>query len=413
MATLQTLPEELKVLIVSHLDIEPPCVSAILDKPSLSVLRNDDRPLKQLSLVSKQWRRLIRPLLLQHMRLHLDEWVQPGDPCEERESALTRSQDRYIDAVDAAATALISFCNAIKVPRDLQGLTLSTSFVFDPEYMDHLSSYSTNDFWRSMLAVLSPLRVTIVAPYHTLALILDTHSVRADKWAFPDMSIQVCELRRGAGHKSGDMSRTLLASGENSLPFNPLFTLVPWSEVVVSEGSALSAYSIYEFFNQRSPSIYKSLIGYPHALRRCGLRNTLDSIHLRVLFPFNSHVLSFEELSIGWKHVAFTFAPRPGDNVLDDETRVGKADLNDCWNEIEQIYTRAVHPTRSPLWSLRSRIESFTTGDYAIASIRDILDKGFRDWGPNTWKMTRPGKWEITDSCRALRKSHNDFEDEP
>ena len=67
------LPEEIKSQIVSHLDIEPPSCSATLqEKPRYSQIFNHPSPLKELSLVSKDWSARVRPVLFKNLRISLD-----------------------------------------------------------------------------------------------------------------------------------------------------------------------------------------------------------------------------------------------------------------------------------------------------------------------------------------------------
>jgi hypothetical protein len=73
MSNLDSLPEELQLLILQILDFPPPSSHRLRQEPSLSLTDSEDRTLKGLSLVSKRWRRLVLPTLFKHARLRLDE----------------------------------------------------------------------------------------------------------------------------------------------------------------------------------------------------------------------------------------------------------------------------------------------------------------------------------------------------
>lgn len=73
MANLNSLPEELQLLILEFLDSSPPSSSRLRQEPCLALTDSEDRTLKSLSLVSKRWRRLSLPTLFRYARLRLDK----------------------------------------------------------------------------------------------------------------------------------------------------------------------------------------------------------------------------------------------------------------------------------------------------------------------------------------------------
>ena len=72
MANLDSLPEELQLLILNFLDSPSPSSRRLRQEPSLALTDSEDQTLKRISLVSKRWRRLILPTLFKHARLRLD-----------------------------------------------------------------------------------------------------------------------------------------------------------------------------------------------------------------------------------------------------------------------------------------------------------------------------------------------------
>lgn len=74
---LNTLPEELLVHVISFLSPPAPSSLKIRHEPNLQLACSDYTPLKNLSLVSKQWRRLVLPALFRFSRLRVD--IPPRD----------------------------------------------------------------------------------------------------------------------------------------------------------------------------------------------------------------------------------------------------------------------------------------------------------------------------------------------
>jgi hypothetical protein len=72
MATINSLPEELQLLVIDFLDSPSPSSQKLRLEPSLSLTDSPDCTLKRLSLVSKRWRRLVLPTLFVYTRLRLD-----------------------------------------------------------------------------------------------------------------------------------------------------------------------------------------------------------------------------------------------------------------------------------------------------------------------------------------------------
>lgn len=82
MSSINALPEELQTLVISFLDSPSPSSRKLRLEPSLSLTNSPDSTLKQLSLVSKRWRRLVLPTMFIHTRLRLDAPPDLGwTPC--------------------------------------------------------------------------------------------------------------------------------------------------------------------------------------------------------------------------------------------------------------------------------------------------------------------------------------------
>ncbi|KAK4982566.1 hypothetical protein LTR66_009206, partial [Elasticomyces elasticus] len=84
------LPEELQLLVIDILDVEPPSWSKIDQEPSLALTDSADTPLKALSCASKHFRRLVMPVLFRCSRVRLDRtpWLRPQYGLVEHEARL-------------------------------------------------------------------------------------------------------------------------------------------------------------------------------------------------------------------------------------------------------------------------------------------------------------------------------------
>jgi hypothetical protein len=73
MANLNSLPEELQLLIIDFLDSPAPSSSRLRREPSLALTDSETRTLKYISLLSRRWRILVSPTLFKYARLRLDQ----------------------------------------------------------------------------------------------------------------------------------------------------------------------------------------------------------------------------------------------------------------------------------------------------------------------------------------------------
>lgn len=76
MTSLNSLPEELQLLIIDFLDSPSPSSSRLRREPSLALTDSENRTLKHISLISKRWRRLVLPTLFKYTRLRLDQPIR-------------------------------------------------------------------------------------------------------------------------------------------------------------------------------------------------------------------------------------------------------------------------------------------------------------------------------------------------
>ncbi len=189
--SLDNLPEEVLLSILTFLDAKPPSFLCARDEPSIASLESEAKPLKILSTVSHKWRRLVLPFLFQYMRLLLED-VDPfwndmfnGLPIFFTLAWGHRSLPTALDVFEFVdmynltelATSLVVYTNRI-VALDILS-----------EHGDQVVS-----LWDKVLQHFNPTRLVIIAPPLSLAGLTACHTDTADAWAFR-IPYQRIELR--------------------------------------------------------------------------------------------------------------------------------------------------------------------------------------------------------------------------
>ena len=154
-----------------------------------------------------------------------------------------------------------------------------------------------------------------------------------------------------------------------------------WTHVTLNEGSFLKAYGTYEYFERGPPSLVYSI---KHAfaptrahkfanfgMRRAYFPRSMQSFTYIAIFPFANHA-DFALLLPHLTEVDLQFAPEPSSTILDDKSRIGKAELSDCWQEMFSAYNDLA--TRMRTFAMTEEkfphLKKFTCRDYQIPSKR-------------------------------------------
>jgi len=259
MTHLNSLPEELQLLILEFLDSPPPSSTKLRQEPSLTLPDNEDQTLKRISLVSKRWRRLVLPTLFKYARLRLDrspriEW-NTCPACNGSISTTGKTHtaqphdlggiDRYhVDMVSAALSQRGSNSASVNlhagVPiEDEDGFETPTTFTWIQRFyhsmLDFLGILQDNDianvienfvlstdqmleaklhrfpheaadkdwrfpasaaFWAHLLGVIDPSTITIVAPPLDLACLTNCAVDTFGDWAFGEMDYHILTLQQ-------------------------------------------------------------------------------------------------------------------------------------------------------------------------------------------------------------------------
>ncbi|KAK3722496.1 hypothetical protein LTR37_002488 [Vermiconidia calcicola] len=457
------LPEELQLQIFQQLDSLPPSELKARQEPSLQVIRSAHHPLKDLSRVSKRWRRIVLPLLFKHACLRFDEPEPRGneicticglgsysspihtkfseaESCHvEMASAIARqttlqpcnlvspsSAVRTQGRAGEAATAVFALRSYHEVQdllafirKERLALTI-TSFVLVMEQMvaEKPSRYphesrewcylTAAEFWQQLLSVVDPERICILAPPVDLACLTNAAIDTVGDWAFSDMAFHFLELRQDSS-KSHTLTEPVNYKALAPRPArhpgfaaSSLVRLRPWAHVSLNEGSFLKAYGTYEFFERGPPSLVHSInhcfspLGrsYEYVPRSRPLF-TLRTFTYTAIFPFSNHV-DFRPMLPYIEELDVRFAPDVESGILDDRGRVGRAQLQDCWQELTSAYYAlcAVLSTHRMSEAVFPKLKKFVCGDSRVEGIREDLEELFTPLHLPVWAEMKPGVFE-------------------
>ena len=177
----------------------------------------------------------------------------------------------------------------------------------------------------------------------------------------------------------------------------------PWTHVSLNEGSFLQAYGTYEFFERGPPSLVHSIKlcfypdSHPDHRRADRVRRfpALRSFTYTGIFPFSNHA-SFFEMLPHLEELDVQYAPDPQSGILDDKERTGKAELQDCWQELVSAYhdlsteisTFGMSEARFP------KLKRVVCRDFRIRALQEELDEIFTPLCLPVWAEVERGVFE-------------------
>jgi hypothetical protein len=252
-ATIQTIPNEILVHIFGFLDGPHPSTLALLDEPTFEVTQAGVADLKAVSLVSKQWRQAILPVLFRHARLVVAKsaGVRP---------ALKQEIQPFIDFTRRGSL--------------YQVITSLTLVVEDKKVERPYRLNNIGTFWEALFDTIDPAELLIVAPVEALGALTSCNIYMEDAWAF-DSPCHYLRLQRPPVHDNSALSQNIALPGESckgyeakapktrediklsssSHEYPSLFEIRRWSSLLLNEGSFIKAYSTSEFWLRQPPSV--------------------------------------------------------------------------------------------------------------------------------------------------------------
>ncbi|KAF2493344.1 hypothetical protein BU16DRAFT_573689 [Lophium mytilinum] len=259
--TMNTLPTELLLHILSHLDVPPPSVTRFSHEPSILLTKAKSTPLKSLRLTSHRFHALATPILFRYCVLSLDhaplllpvdartldamqaaletlsphelgiytrmraklDATQPGAYREDFDTVMLEFVDvkpgdkwmeqsgrtSWVPRLPPHFREMATFLGEHNLRHKVNGLVVvaqrdyepdfgySTTTVDGPMYTYH----AVQDLWNSVFTLLDPERVVVAAPPGTLATLTETSTLSSDGWAF-EMLCHYLELRQDRPRRS-------------------------------------------------------------------------------------------------------------------------------------------------------------------------------------------------------------------
>lgn len=333
---IHALPTEMLSHIFSFLDSPAPSDERLHDQPHAHMLKEPDlssQNLKNLSLVSKQWRATVLPLLFRNAIWYLDQsdlslvdLEQSSGPHSMipllsfvRDNNLT-SYVKTLTLVVVKSTRVRSTgAGGIEINRS--GDSETSPDPFGPlnragRERDMVFNQDTNWLWNLIFDLLDPLRFTIIASPRTLASLLARMLFLGDAWSFyqshhvlslsrsqtkvasPDKELEGGATHEEEGqstsHAPASAAQPSLSSSSVPLPAKripcDLFTIRPWQALLLNEGSSTRVYKTYEYYHRRPPSMLGALLGaeeFPNDEPL--IPSTIRDLSYVGIFPLSTH----------------------------------------------------------------------------------------------------------------------------
>jgi hypothetical protein len=379
-AAVDSLPPELLGHIFSYFDSVAPSDDRLKDQPKDDMLRCADCPLKTISLVSRRWRAIALPILFRHVL-----WTLEG--CDQL--LAKPNLDAGSDSHPVTRIPILAFLAANDLDRHVRSFTIMVcrksvpgmpqapspaavtqpppqrgqagygSPVLDSQALQSLvSSFATayhednNWLWDLLFSFMDPLRLTIIASPQTLARLLSCMVFVGDVDFFSTGErLHILSLSRSSKPSSGppQPSSTPEASSLATAPAphccpghrkhipTALFTIRPWTHLLLNENSSIRAYRSYHYFDRRPPSILTSLLGLEEAPNNVMLvPPTVTSIFYVAIFPLARHFYMLVDHLPRIEHLCIQVAAR--NDILLDKEEMDHVQPSDLWLECHSCY---------------------------------------------------------------------------
>ncbi|KAI5197760.1 hypothetical protein E4T39_07152 [Aureobasidium subglaciale] len=378
---LDSLPDELKAQILNHLTNPPP---------------------------SWNWQKTTLDTSLTRSSALQEPPLKTTDKAAEWTATLDEQLARLFSFLDSSTNG--SSCDGV------QSLTLTATGELNDNNLDYIRDevhclIATDAFWNLLFEKIDPARVTILAPPSKLACLLGCSMNMRDAWAFPGMAMQLVSVwREPRPLEVVDPGRSMSESNYDVMQpvelvmdpdeygrpaFSSMVYIRPWTHMAVNEGSFLEAYSTYEYFHKKPPGI---LAAVGRAFR---LETNIWSVAYKAIFPFSNHIsspldrITYKGNPSNVRKLYVKIAPDPEDTLLDDPKKIAKADITDCWREVESTYTFLTDPALRGELNFESsgtvrELEMFSFGDSSISSIRDTVTSSLESAG---WQEVALSEW--------------------
>ncbi|KAL8730950.1 MAG: hypothetical protein Q9166_003740 [cf. Caloplaca sp. 2 TL-2023] len=361
-----TVPTEVLDIITKHLTSEgPSSVREFRQEPSIHLLDNDHRPLKELSLTSRSLR--------VHVFENLFSYLRAG----------FRTFRPFTNGGEKPAKYLQCLVRLSKFIRlfHLTGRVRSITMFFPEE--TRLADPIVENILATVIGGINPNSFTVIGSPSLLCDFNHEHIGGGDEWAF-GRKFDVLYLEQPK-HLAGPQS-----TGTHEFR-GGLLKSRPWTVMRLNEGSNLPVYSSYEYYLKKTPSIIPSLVGARSRVSSPSLLPSLRHLDYISIFPLPSHV---SKLALALRSLpqlvslATQFLPAEDarENVLEDPAKLGKAAIADIWSETRQSYEDLAWEIGN--WAAQTNLRVWTTVDVQL-DVDEILRPRLMGW-----ESTEPRVWE-------------------
>ncbi|KAJ0119231.1 F-box domain-containing protein [Diaporthe amygdali] len=434
---ISALPTEMLSHIFSFLDAEAPSDRRLHDQPHAHMLKDPDlssQNLKNLSLVNKQWRATVLPLLfrnavwyLDHSDLSLVDLELSTGP-HSMIPLLSFVRDNNLTSYVKTLTLVVVKSTRVRSNGGDAELSRSGDNGYSPDPFgpwnrvgrerDMVFNEDSNWLWNLIFDLLDPLRFTIIASPRTLASLLARMLFLGDAWSF-HQSHHVLSLSRsqntaassdkendepGAPYKEAGSSSpasseiTAQPSTAASSATPPakrvpcaLFAIRPWTSLLLNEGSSTRVYKTYEYYHRRPPSMLGALLGaeeFPNDEPL--ITPTIRDLSYVGIFPLSTH---FNTLVQNLPRIDRLFVQLvPRNDILKDKKEMEHLDMDDLWAERNTSYSKIMpklFDSSSSAGNWR-HLQVFESGDAADRESWDMAVEYVRHFGAE-WRVEREG----------------------
>jgi hypothetical protein len=259
------IPNELFLHIFSFLDAPRTSTADLIKEPNFKLTHTAVADLKAISLVSKQWRLAILPQLFKHARFTIP-----------RSEGLTFSLQERVQP-------FLDFLTYYSLSKSIDSLTL----LAEEKVISHCQtglalSTEVATFWDALFNTVDLMDLLIIAPVEALGVLTSCCINMQDAWAFdypyhylrlqrprhsklagPEYTVLPDQNPDGHPYYGANGLTTLENSGRSIAPgesTSPLFAIRPWTSLFLNEGSFIRAYSTYEFWLRKAPSVRQTYL---------------------------------------------------------------------------------------------------------------------------------------------------------
>ncbi|KAI3396932.1 hypothetical protein diail_11545 [Diaporthe ilicicola] len=434
---INALPMEMLSHIFTFLDSPAPSDERLHDQPHAHMLKEPDlssQNLKNISLVNKQWRATVLPLLfrnaiwyLDHSDLSLVDLEQSSGP-HSMIPLLSFVRDNNLTSYVKTLTLVVVKSTRVRstggggVEPTRPGDNKYSPDPFGPlnsagRERDMVFNEDTNWLWNLIFDLLDPLRFTIIASPRTLASLLARMLFLGDAWSFYQ-SHHVLSLSRNQNkttsptkEREDDASKTEAEPSSSLPPANTaqsssstssvtpsarripcsLFTIRPWNALLLNEGSSTRVYKTYEYYHRRPPSMLGALLGaeeFPND--EALIPPTIRDLSYVGIFPLSTH---FNTLVQNLPRIDRLFVQLvPRNDIMKDRKEMEHLDMDDLWAERNTSYSKIMpklFDSSSSAGNWR-HLQVFESGDAADRESWDMAVEYVRHFGAE-WRVEREG----------------------